>query len=61
MVIALGIAVIGWNDWIRREMEAGNRTYSIEMRPKDAPRMLNPAEKAVFQFFRSRNIQMPRP
>jgi hypothetical protein len=60
LVIALGIAVIGWNDWIRREMEAANRTYAIETRPRDAPRLLNPAEKAVFQFFRSRNLQMPR-
>jgi hypothetical protein len=60
LVIALGIGVIGWNDWIRRELEAGNRTYAIETRPKDAPRVLNPVEKAVFQFFRGRNIQMPR-
>lgn len=60
LVISMGIAIIGWNDWIRREMEAGNRTYAIEMRPKDAPRMLNPAEKAVHSFFYSRGIQMPR-
>ena len=60
LVIALGIGVIGWNDWIRREMEAANRTYAIEMRPKDAPRVLNPAERAVFQFLRGRGVQMPR-
>lgn len=60
LVISLGIAVIGWNDWIRREMEAGNRTYAIEMRPKDAPRMLNPVEKSVHRFFIGRGIQMPR-
>lgn len=60
LVISFGIAVIGWNDWIRREMEATNRTYSIETRPKDAPKMLNPAEKAVHRFFMGRGIQMPR-
>lgn len=60
LVISLGIGVIGWNDWIRREMEAGNRTYAIEMRPKGAPRVLNPVEKAVFQFLHSRGLQAPR-
>ena len=60
LVISMGIAVMGWSDWIRREMEASNRTYAIEMRPKDAPRVLNPAERAVFQFLRGRGVQMPR-
>lgn len=60
LAISLGIAIMGWSDWIRREMEAGNRTYAIEMRPKDAPRTLNPAERAVFQFLRGRGVQMPR-
>jgi len=60
LVISLGIALIGWNDWIRREMEASNRTYAIEMRPKDAPRMLNPVEKSVHRFFMQRGIGMPR-
>lgn len=60
LAISLGIAIMGWSDWIRREMEAGNRTYALEMRPKDAPRSLNPAERAVFQFLRGRGVQMPR-
>jgi len=60
LVISLGIGVIAWNDWIMRELQAGNRSYALEMRPKDAPRMLNPVEKSVHKFFINRGIQMPR-
>jgi len=59
-VIAFGIAVIGWNDWLLRELQAANRNYAVEMRPKDAPRMLNSVEKSVHKFFINRGIQMPR-
>ena len=60
LVIAFGIAVIGWNDWLLRELQAANRNYAVEMRPKDAPRMLNSVEKSVHKFFINRGIQMPR-
>ena len=60
LVISLGIGIVGWNDWIRRELEAGNRNYAIEMRPKEASKMLNPVEKSVHRFFIQRGIQMPR-
>jgi hypothetical protein len=60
LVISLGLGVMGWDGWIRREMEATNRTYAIETRPKDAPKMLNPTERAVFTFLKKQGIQIPR-
>lgn len=58
-VISLGIGVIAWNDYLKRELEAENRTYASEMRPAEAPRVLHPAERAVFQFLKGQGVPMP--
>jgi hypothetical protein len=57
LVIAAGLAVIGWNDWIKGELEMENRTYAYDMRPKGESRTMNSAERVVSKFFRMNGIR----
>lgn len=56
-VVALGIAVIAWNDWIMHEMQMANRTYAIEMRPKEQPKIITPVQRAVMKHFKNNGIR----
>jgi hypothetical protein len=59
-VIALGLAVIGWNDTLMPELQMQQRTYEREMRPKDTPKLTTPLENAVTRFFRAQGIRPPQ-
>ena len=56
LVVAAALACVAWNDWIRREMQARNQTYAIEMSPKGAPRQVQPLEKRVLGYLRAQGI-----
>lgn len=58
-VIALALAVIAWNDWIKNELELSNRTYAMETAPKDQPRIVTPLQNAVANFFRANGLRPP--
>jgi N-acyl-L-homoserine lactone synthetase len=57
-VIALAIAVIAWNDWIMREMQATHRTFEKESRPLEIQRETTPVERGVLDFLRRQGISM---
>lgn len=57
-VIALAIAVIAWNDWIMREMQATHRTFEKESRPPEIQRETTPVERGVLDFLRRQGISM---
>lgn len=56
-VIALGLAVVGWNDTLKAELEMENRTYASEMAPKEKPRTITSLENRVTKFFRAQGIR----
>jgi hypothetical protein len=56
-VIALAMAVIGWNDWILNEMLSGNRTYAQEHRPAEAIRQYTPVEHSVVGYLKAQGIK----
>lgn len=58
-VMALGIAVIAWNDWIMKEMQVSNRTYTLENLPEEAKRLVTPVETMVMKFLTKQKIKMP--
>lgn len=59
LVISLAIAVVGWNDWIMREMQAENRTYFLETRPPEPIKQSSPLEHNVLKFFKAGGIKFP--
>ncbi|MBA0085707.1 MAG: hypothetical protein HRJ53_11985 [Acidobacteria bacterium Pan2503] len=56
-VISLGMAVVGWNDWIMREMGYEGRTYQREHRPKEEVKQFTVAEHAVVSFLNKQGIK----
>lgn len=54
--IAAALAVVAWDSWIRREMQAQNRSYAMEMTPKGAPRIVQPLEKNVLTYLKRQGI-----
>lgn len=60
-VIALAIAVVAWNDWLMLELQMQNKTYAIEMKPKDAPRVAAPLEKNVLKYLTAQGIRFGKP
>lgn len=60
LVIAAGIAVIAWNDWIMEEMRMMNRTYAIENRAPEAPHHETTVEKAVLKYLAVKGITLAR-
>lgn len=56
-VIALAIAVIAWNDWIMSELQMQNRTYAMEMRPKEEAKIQSPIEHAVMKYMNQQGIK----
>jgi hypothetical protein len=56
-VIAAGLAIIAWNDWIMQDMQALNKTYVLEMRPKEEPKMMHTAQHLVLDFMQKNKIR----
>jgi hypothetical protein len=56
-VIALAMAVVGWNDWTMREMIFGNRTYAAENRPAEAIKQYSVVEHSVIDFLKRQGIK----
>lgn len=56
-VIAAGLAIIAWNDWIMQDMQAMNKTYALEMRPKEEPKMMHTAQHLVVDFMQKNKIR----
>ena len=56
-VIALGMAVVGWNDWIMREMGYEGRTYAHEHRPKEEVKQFTVVEHGVVQYLNRNGIK----
>lgn len=56
-VIALGMGVIAWNDWIMREMMFAGRTYAHENRPDEEVRQWSVAEHSVIEYLRKQGIK----
>jgi hypothetical protein len=56
-VIATGLAVIAWNDWIMHELQAQNKTYALEMRPKEEPKMIHAAQRIFVDFMQKNRIR----
>lgn len=56
-VIALAMAVIGWNDWIMREMLFAGRTYHAEHRPQEELRQFSVVEHSVLKFLERNRIK----
>ena len=55
-VVALAIAVMGWNDWLMHELVAENRTYVLEHREPEVKKIQSPVEHCVSDFFRKQGI-----
>jgi hypothetical protein len=56
-VIALAIGTVAWNDSIMLEMQAMNRTYARETRPKEEQRKYSPVENSVISYLKSQGIK----
>ncbi|HEX8784255.1 MAG TPA: hypothetical protein VF764_12835 [Steroidobacteraceae bacterium] len=56
-VIALAQGVIGWNDWIMKEMMYAGRTFAHESRPKEEVRQWSVAEHSVIEYLRRQGIK----
>ena len=56
-VIALAMGVIGWNDWLMREMQAEGRTYAQEHRPEEAIRQFSVVEHSVADYLNRAGIK----
>jgi hypothetical protein len=59
-VIALAIALVGWNDWLMQDLIVGNRTRVLENRPPEAPRIMTTVEQNVLKYLGAQRIQMPK-
>lgn len=59
LVIAAGLAIVAWNDWIMQEMQMRNETYALAMRPAGEGRVLHPAERTVMRFMQQQGIRGP--
>lgn len=57
LVIAAGLAVIAWNDHLMAELQGQNKTYALEMTPKDQPRIIQPLEKNVLKYLQRNGIR----
>jgi hypothetical protein len=57
-VISLAIGVIAWNDWIKPEMEAYNRTYAREMAIHGPVRVYNAAERSVLNYLNGQQVKL---
>jgi hypothetical protein len=58
-VIALGLAVIGWNDWILAELSAQGRTFAREHRPTEPARAITVVENSVIKYLNRHHIKLP--
>jgi len=57
-VVALAIGCVAWNDWIMLEMQAMNRTYQRENRPKEEARQFTPLEHSVVNYLKTNGIKV---
>lgn len=57
-VIALGIAIIAWNDWFMNQMQAQGRTYDRETRPKEVQRQVTVVENSVVNYLKKQGIHV---
>jgi hypothetical protein len=60
-VVAAAIGVVCWNDWIMPEMQASNRTFAIENRPPEAPKVVTTVEHAVLKYLKMNGIEFKGP
>lgn len=58
LVVALGIAVVCWNDWVMKEMQRQGRVYVREMRPKEEVKQKSQLENQVGNFLKAQGIQL---
>lgn len=56
-VMALAMGVIGWNDWMMRELQYAGRTYQAEHRPKDAIKQFSPVEHSVMSYLKRQGVK----
>ncbi|HUP07667.1 MAG TPA: hypothetical protein VMU47_10980 [Caldimonas sp.] len=57
LAIAISLAVLAWDRWIKQEMSATNRYYAIEMAPKGTPRVVQPLERNIAKYFYRNRIR----
>lgn len=57
-VIALGISVIAWNDWLMIQLAAQGRTYAREMRPAEEQKAIHPVENSVVNYLKKNGIHL---
>lgn len=61
-VVALCIAVTaGWNDWLKTELMAENKTYVLENRPPEEIRTKSPVEQSVMAYLQKQGIRYRGP
>jgi hypothetical protein len=58
-VVALCIAVTAWNDNLMPELQANNKTYMLETRPKEETKQFSIAEQSVMKYLGKNGIRLP--